>query len=197
VARERDTEGNQLRRRLFIEAQKVLDARRLVFLDESGFRLDSPPRYGWAPIGKKAPGKGTHGKWTTMTMLGAIGLDGFRGFLTMDAGTTSEVFNAFVEHELVPNLRLGDIVVMDNLSAHKNPRARELIEAAGAEILFLPPYSPEFNPIEKVWAKLKDIVRRLPSQTRELFDLAVAEAMSAITPSNLREWTRHAGYELD
>lgn len=129
-----------------------------------------------------------------MTLIGAIALDGFRGFMTIDSGTTSQVFCAFVEHELVPTLRPGDIVVMDNLSAHRNPRARDLIHGCGAEILFLPPYSPEFNPIEKVWAKLKDIVRRLPSKTRDAFDAAVAVAMDAITLDNVRAWTRNAGY---
>ena len=109
-----------------------------------------------------------------MTMIGAIALDGFRGFLTIDSGTTSEVFYAFVEHELVPNLRSGDIVVMDNRSAHKNPRARALIRTAGAVILYLPAYSPEFNPIEKAWAKMKDI-----------------------TTSDIRAWARFAGYRLD
>jgi transposase len=197
VARERDTAANQAARKQFIEQQEELAPRKLVFLDESGFRLDSPPRHGWAPIGEKAPGKGTHGKWTNMTMIGAVALDGFRGFLTIEGGTTSELFNLFVEHELVPNLRPGDIVVMDNLSAHKNPRARALIEAAGADVLYLPPYSPEFNPIEKAWAKIKGIIRRLPSATRELFDRAVARAMTAITNLDIRGWTRFAGYKLD
>jgi transposase len=129
-------------------------------------------------------------------MLGAIGLDGFRGFMTIEAGTSSDVFNAFVEHELVPNLRSGDIVVMDNLSSHKNPRARELINAAGAHICFLPPYSPEFNPIEKVWAKMKDIIRRSDTTTRELFDAAIAKAMDAITHEDIKAWTTFAGYRL-
>jgi transposase len=197
VARERDSNINRLKREQFEEKQPELDVRRLVFLDESGFRLDSPPRYGWAPVGKKSPGKGTHGRWRTMTMIGAIALDGVRGFMTIESGTTSEVFNAFVEAELAPRLKPGDIVVMDNLSAHRNPEARRRIEAVGAEILFIPPYSPEYNPIEKYWGKLKDIVRRLPSKTRELFDNAVASAMSAITLGNIREWTAFAGYSLD
>jgi len=132
-----------------------------------------------------------------MTMIGAVALDGFRGFLTIDSGTTSEVFNAFVKKQLVPNLRRGDVVVMDNLSSHKNPIARKQIEDAGAEVLFLPPYSPEFNPIEKVWGKLKDIIRRLPTNTRELFDNAVAEAMKLISSENIRKWTAFAGYKLE
>jgi len=197
VARERDTERNRIKRREFLERLPSLNAKKLVFLDESGFRLDSPPRYGWAPIGEKSPGKGTHGRWQTMTMIGAVALDGFRGFLTIDSGTTSEVFNAFVKKQLVPNLRRGDVVVMDNLSSHKNPIARKQIEDAGAEVLFLPPYSPEFNPIEKVWGKLKDIIRRLPTNTRELFDNAVAEAMKLISSENIRKWTAFAGYKLE
>jgi len=197
VARERDIELNIAKRQAFQELQPTLDPTRLVFLDESGFRLDSPPRYGWAPIGDKAPGKGTHGKWTTMTMIGAVALDGFRGFWTLDSGTGSDVFTAFVANELAPNLRPGDIVVMDNLSAHKNPRARALIEATGAQVLYLPPYSPEFNPIEKVWGKMKDVIRRLPSKTRELFDSAVAVAMDAISHQDLRHWTSFAGYNID
>jgi len=131
-----------------------------------------------------------------MTMIGAVALDGFRGFLTIDSGTTAEIFSLFIEHELVPNLRPGDIVILDNLSAHRGAKVRELIEAAGAELLFLPPYSPEFNPIEKVWGKLKDIVRRLPSQTRHLFDRAVANAMDAISLDNIREWTTFSGSGL-
>lgn len=131
-----------------------------------------------------------------MTMIGAVALDGFRGFMTIDSGTTSEVFVAFVQNELVPRLMPGDVVVMDNLSAHKNPTATRLVAAAGATTLFLPPYSPEFNPIEKVWAKLKDIVRRLPSRTRELFDRAVAQAMDAISLDNIREWTKFSGYSI-
>lgn len=197
MARERDTDRNRLKRHEFLEKLPNLNARNLVFLDESGFRLDSPPRYGWARIGEKSPGKGTHGKWETLTMIGAVALDGFRGFLTIDSGTTSEVFNAFVENQLAPNLKPGDIVIMDNLSSHKNPTARKRIEDAGAEILFLPPYSPEFNPIEKVWGKLKDIVRRLPTKTRELFDEAVGQAMEQISLSNIRDWTAFAGYQLD
>jgi len=125
-----------------------------------------------------------------------VALDGFRGFMTIDSGTTSEIFELFVEHQLVPNLHPGDVVVLDNLSAHRSSKVRELLARVGAELLFLPPYSPEFNPIEKAWGKLKDIVRRLPTKTREFFDAAVAQAMSMISPANLRSWTSFAGYEV-
>lgn len=129
-------------------------------------------------------------------MIGALGLDGFRGFMTLEAGTSAEVFVAFVQQQLVPALRPGDLVVMDNLSAHKTPRALAAIRAAGADVLFLPPYSPEFNPIERAWAKLKDILRRLPTLTRESFDKAVATAMGEISSEDIRGWTAFAGYRL-
>lgn len=129
-------------------------------------------------------------------MIGAISLDGFRGFMTINAGTSTDVFEAFVKQQLAPNLRPGDIVVMDNLSAHKNSVVVDAIERAGATALFLPPYSPEFNPIERLWAKLKESIRRLPTTTRAAFDAAVATAMDNISIENIRAWTAHAGYTL-
>ena len=129
-------------------------------------------------------------------MLGAIALDGFRGFMTIDAPTSGDVFLAFVVQQLVPNLRPGDIVIMDNLAAHKRPDVIAAIQAAGAKVLFLPPHSPEFNPIERLWAKLKDFIRRRSTSTRDAFDAAVAEAMDAISTDDILAWTAHAGYAL-
>lgn len=183
-------------RESFAAQQPSLNPQRLVFLDESGMRLGSPTRYGWSPRGEKALGKAVHGAWKTVTMLGAIGLDGFRGFANIEAATSSDVFRAFVIQQLVPNLRAGDCVVMDNLAAHRDALARQAIERAGASILFLPPYSPEWNPIEKLWSKLKEFVRRRATDTRELFDDAVAEAMEAIKRSDLRGWFAHCGYKI-
>ena len=184
------------KRQAFIELQPSLDPTRLVFVDESGYRLGSPPRHGWAPRGDDSVGYGVHGKWEMVTMLGAIALDGFRGFMTIDAGTSSEVFEAFVAHQLVPNLRARDIVVMDNLRAHKNAAVRSLIEASGCELLFTPPYSPEFNPIEEAWAKLKDLIRRAETRTRDAFDSAVAHAMNAVRKADIFGWFNYAGYGL-
>jgi transposase len=169
----------------------------LVFVDESGFRLGTPPRYGWAPRGKKSFGKHVCGRWETITLLGAVALDGFRGFMTINAPTDGNVFQAFVDQQLAPNLRPGDTVIMDNLAAHKRPAIIAAIRSVGASVLFLPPYSPEFNPIERLWAKLKDFVRRCRNLTREAFDKAVALAMDAISLDDLRAWTQHAGYNLN
>jgi transposase len=106
------------------------------------------------------------------------------------------VFQAFVTHELVPNLRANDIVVMDNLSAHKGAEVRRLIEAAGCELIFTPPYSPEFNPIEEAWAKLKDMIRRAQTLTREAFDRAVAHAINQVRQADIIGWVSYAGYRL-
>jgi transposase len=197
IARERDTAAVQARRAAFLAAQAQLAAHRLIFVDESGFRLGSPPRYGWAPRGEDAPGKTVCGAWKTITMLGAIALDGVRGFMTIDAGTSTEVFLAFVEQVLAPNLRPGDLVVMDNLAAHKAPPIREALRKLGADILLLPPYSPELNPIERAWAKLKDILRRGNTLTRAAFEIAIAAALEAISLDDIRAWTEYAGYKLN
>ena len=130
-------------------------------------------------------------------MVGALALDGFHGFMTIDSGTRSDVFIAFVEQQLAPNLKPGDIVVMDNLSAHKTALVVAAICAVGADVLFLPPYSPEYNSIERAWAKLKDLVRRLPTLTRAAFDIAVSSAMDAISADDVRGWTAFAGYDLN
>ncbi len=195
IAVERQKSEVITKRQEFLKIQQDLDPAKLVFLDESGFRLGSEVRYGWSPRGEDACGKYT-GKWETMTMIGAIALDGFRGFMTIDAGTSIDVFHSFVTSQLVPNLRPGDVVVMDNLAAHKNKNIIELIETAKASVLFLPPYSPEFNPIEKTWAKLKEILRRLETTTRDTFDAAVAKAMQAINFQDILGWILHAGYRL-
>jgi transposase len=131
-----------------------------------------------------------------MTMIGAIALNGFRGFMTIDAATDADVFRAFVTCELVPNLCKGDVVVLDNLGVHKNADVLSMIRDAGADVLFLPPYSPEYNPIEKTWAKMKALMRRLDTLTREKFDAAVARAMDAISLDDIRAWVEYAGYDL-
>ena len=196
VAYERERPDVVAKRAAFLKLQPSLDPARLVFVDESGYRLGSSPRHGWAPRGEDSPGHGVHGKWETVTMIAGIGLDGFRGLMTIDAGTSTDVFKAFVTHELVPNLRAGDIVVMDNLSAHKNAEVRRLIEDAKCSVLHTPPYSPEFNPIEEAWAKLKDLIRRAKTRTRDAFDYAVAHAVEQVRKADILGWFTYAGYRL-
>jgi transposase len=195
-AYERDREDLIVQRRAFAAAQPSLPTKRLVFVDESGYRLGGTPRYGWSPRGVDAPGKVVCGKWKQVTILGAIALDGLRGCMTIMAGTSTAVFLAFIEQVLGPQLRPGDVLVMDNLAAHKNSEVIAAIASFGAKALFIPPYSPEFNPIEKTWAKLKDILRRCPTRLLPDFDHAITEAFKQITVQDIEGWTRHAGYEV-
>ena len=197
MAKERERQDVKEKRQAFINTQHLLKPCNLVFVDESGFRLGGTPRYGWAPRGEDAPGSHIQGKWETITMIGAMALDGFRGFMTIDAATSIEVFLAFVEQELIPNLSPEDIVIMDNLNAHKNKKVIEAIEKTGAHVVFTPPYSPEFNPIEKAWGKIKDIVRRLDSDNRDNFDKAVTSALMAISMPDRAGWFNHAGYSVN
>jgi transposase len=174
---------------------KSISPERLVFVDEAGYRLGSISRYGWAKRNERVLGYQTHGSWTTLTMLGAMALDGLRGFLLIESGTSAAVFRAYVTQVLGPNLREGDLVIMDNLAAHKDRQVREEIRKRGAEVLFLPPYSPDYNPIEKLWSKVKNFLRR---HHPESFDTAcdtLEAAMNTISPSDLRGWTKSCGYQ--
>ncbi len=130
------------------------------------------------------------GHWKIMTILGAMSLRGMIATMTIEAATDTEIFLAYVEQVLCPALRPGDVVVMDNLSSHKVHGVSRLIAAAGAEVLYLPPYSPDLNPIEKAWAKLKQILRTLKARTKEALEQAIAEALQFISPHNAQAWFR-------
>lgn len=138
-------------------------------------------------IAEATPG----GHWKITTILGAMSLRGMIATMTVEAATDREIFLAYVEQVLCPALHPGDVVVMDNLSSHKVDGVRTLIEAAGAELLYLPPYSPDLNPIEKAWAKLKQWLRAAKARTREALDKAIAEALQLISPDNVKAWFKH------
>lgn len=134
------------------------------------------------------------GHWKIMTILGAMSLRGVVAAMTIEEATDGDIFLAFVQQVLqqvlCAALKPGDVVVMDNLSSHKAAAVRASIEQAGAELLYLPPYSPDFNPIEKAWAKLKELLRAAQARTREALEQAIAEALKRITPDNARAWFR-------
>ena len=130
-----------------------------------------------------------------MTAVAAIRLDGLTAAATTPHAIDGELFMGYVEHALVPALRPGDVVVMDNLSAHKLPGVRERIEAAGATLLYQPPYSPDLNPIEMIWSKVKRLMRSAAARSVETLHTAFANAMAAITPDDIRGCFRHCGYE--
>jgi transposase len=129
-------------------------------------------------------------------MIGSLRLDGSVACMTVAGATDTEVFRAYVQQVLAPTLRPGDVVVMDNLSPHKSDPTLELIAQAGAQVLFLPAYSPDLNPIEKMWSKIKTILRALEARTQESLDQAIAAALAAVTPQDAVNWFAHCGYSF-
>lgn len=150
--------------------------------------------WGWAEPGEKIPEAIPAGHWRSFTLLGAMTSSGLLATMTIEESTDTDVFLAFLDQVLCPKLKPGQIVVLDNLSAHKAPAVQEKIEATGASLLYLPPYSPDLNPIEKCWAKIKGILRSLKARTPEALDPAITQAIAAITPDNALGWFHHCGY---
>jgi transposase len=136
------------------------------------------------------------GHWQIMTILGAMSLGGWVATMTIEAATDAEIFLAYVEQVLCPALQPGDVVVMDNLSSHKVSGVRKLIAAAGAEVLYLPPYSPDLNPIEMAWAKLKQALRTTKARTKEALEQAITEALKLISAENAQAWFRLCDHGL-
>ena len=136
------------------------------------------------------------GHWRTLTLLGALSLGGVRAAMTVEAPTDGDVFLAYVEHVLTPRLEAGDVVILDNLPAHKVAGVRALIEARGAQLLYLPPYSPDFNPIEQCWAKIKEFLRAAKARLLEALEQAITAAFATITAENSAAWFQHCGYRI-
>jgi transposase len=166
----------------------------LVFLDESGATTEMTRRYGRAPRGERIGEATPAGHWRTLTLLGALTLQGMLASMTVESPTDGDVFRAFLEQVLCPRLQPGQIVVLDNLAAHKVTGVRELVEARGAELIYLPPYSPDFNPIEQAWSKIKQHLRSAKARLLEALEQAAAEAIGLITTENAVAWFRHCGY---
>ena len=162
----------------------------MIFLDESGVSTQMPRRYGRAERGVRVHESTPEGNWKILTVLGAMSLRGMIATMTIEAATDAEIFLAYLEHVLCPALRPGDVVIMDNLSSHKVSGVRELIELAGAELLYLPPYSPDLNPIEKAWAKLKQLLRTAKARTADALGQAIADHLPDIRPQDAQAWFR-------
>ncbi len=169
---------------------------RLIFLDESGVTTSMTRLYARGTGGRRIHEATPGGHWKIMTILGAMSLDGMVATMTIEEPTDTDIFLAYVEHLLYPVLKTGDVVVMDNLSAHKAPAVQQWIEKAGAELLYLPPYSPDLNPIEKAWAKIKQQLREAKARTKDALDQAITNALPHITPANAQAWFRLALYGL-
>lgn len=151
---------------------------------------------GRAPRGERLVGKTPYGHWQTTTLIAALCIKGMHCAAVIDGAVNADAFEAFVKQVLVAQLKPGDIVIMDNLSSHKRTRVRELIETAGAELLYLPPYSPDFNPIELVFSKIKTLLRKLGNRTREALWESMQSVLDNVTQSDAINCFRHAGYTL-
>jgi transposase len=165
-----------------------------VFYDESGAKTNMTRRYGRTLDGGRLVDAVPHGHWSTTSLLSSFRLDGSNAAMTLPGATDRLAFDAYVEQVLAPTLRTGDIVVMDNLAPHQSPHAAERIRKAGADLWFLPPYSPDLNPIEKMWSKVKAHLRRAKARTTEALDRAVAEALKSVTASDASGWFKLCGY---
>jgi transposase len=181
----------------WFDGQDNLDPERLIFIDESGLSTKMARLRGWAPKGERCCAAIPHGHWKTITFVGGLTLGGFVAPMLLDGPMDGASFLAWVEQMLAPTLRAGDIVVMDNLSAHKVAGVGQAIEACGAELLYLPPYSPDLNPIENAFAKLKAHVRKSAARTLDALDQAAANALRQFKPDQCANFFAHAGYGLD
>lgn len=191
-ATERDTEANRRKREEFVERIRSTPLEHLIFLDESGVTTSMTRLYGRRADGRRIHEATPGGHWKILTILGAMRLAGITASMTIEEATDADIFLAYVEQVLCPTLEIGDVVVMDNLSSHKVLGVAELIAARGAEVLYLPPYSPDLNPIEKAWSKIKQHLRSARSRSKETLDDAITEAISLITPENAKAWFSHA-----
>jgi transposase len=171
-----------------------IHAERLVFVDEIGTNISLAPLYAWSRRGERAFVSVPRNWGKNVTLLASMSLEGMGECLAVEGSTTTAVFEAYLERVLVPSLRRGQVVVMDNLSAHKGSRVKDLIESKGCQLIYLPPYSPDFNPIEEAFAKIKALLRKADARSREVLIEAMGQALGALTARDARNFFEHRGY---
>ena len=193
VAQERDEGARALWRWLVSR----FDVRRLVFVDESGMHTSMDRLRSRAPKGERAYGKVPRNRGKNTTLIASMSLSGMGESMCVQGATDAEVFEVYVEHFLAPTLSERQVVVLDKLGAHRPKRIRELVEERGAELVFLPSYSPDLNPIEEAFSKIKNILRKVGARTHEALVEAMSGALSAITPWDAAGWFDHCGYEVE
>ncbi len=181
-------------RRLWRVWQLFLDPERLVFIDEAGAATNMVRRYGWAPRGRRLVQAAPYGHWCTTTFVAGLRSTGLVAPLVLDGPMNGQAFLAYVEQVLVPTLRPGDVVVMDNLGAHKVAGVGDAIRAAGASLLYLPPYSPDLNPIEQAFAKLKALLRCAAVRTKEALWITIGQLLSQFSPNECQNYLVNSGY---
>lgn len=174
-----------------------MDPAAFVFLDETGATTNMIRRYGWAPKGERLVDAAPFGHWRTTTFVAGLRSTGIIAPLVLDGPMNGEAFRAYVEQFLAPSLSPGDVVVMDNLAAHKVTGVREAIAAAGASILYLPPYSPDLNPIEQMFAKLKALLRKAAARNRDALWDTIGQLLDAFSPAECRNYLQNSGYAFE
>lgn len=165
-------------------------------MDECGTHIALTPCYAWAPSGERATGMVPHRRGQNLTLIAALAPGGLGAAMTLDGAADGPAFAAYVTELLVPTLRPGQVVILDNLSVHKGAAIRTAIEEAGCALLFLPPYSPDFAPIERAFGKLKALLRRAGARTRTALEAAIRTTLDAVTAADARGWFRQCGYQL-
>lgn len=195
-ASEQDRPDVAARRAEWRAGQVGLDPARLVFVDETWASTNMARRYGWGPTAGRVIGRVPHGHWQTTTFVAALRADGLTAPMVIDGALTGDLFVAYARRVLGPTLRPGDVVVMDNLACHKRADAIRAIEAVGCRVAFLPPYSPDLNPIELAFSKLKATLRQREERTVERLWTALGESLDWFPPDECRRYLRHAGYTL-
>lgn len=183
-----------MKRRIWHRLVRCRDAHRFVFLDESGANVTLVPRYGRAPKGQRCHGSQPRGRYQHLTLFASLTLDGITSAMILDGAADREAFRLYIERILVPTLRPRQFVILDNLSVHKQRPVRAAIAAAGCRVLFLPTYSPDFNPIELAFSKVKQVVRRAQARTTEALEEAIGRAIDQVTATDAAGFFRHCGY---
>ena len=179
----------------WLKYRPLIDPSRLVFIDETWTKTNMAPLRGWAPIGQRIKAKVPHGHWKTMTFLAALRHDRLDAPWLIDGPINGEAFQTYVEKVLVPTLKPGDVVIMDNLGSHKGKAVRRAIRAVGAQLFFLPKYSPDLNPIEQFFAKLKHWLRKAASRTTDAIEQATGHIIATLTSKECSNYFANAGYD--
>ena len=174
--------------------QSLIDPRRLVFIDETWIKTNMAPLRGWGPKGERLPAKVPHGHWKTLTFIAALRHDRVDAPCVIDGPINGEIFTAYVEQILAPTLSPGDIVILDNLGSHKGKAARAAVRARGAHLLFLPPYSPDLNPIEQLFSKAKHWMRYAQERDQTATWRRVGDILNIVSPTECANYLRNSGY---
>jgi transposase len=188
------SERNEEAREAWREQLKLLDAHKLVVIDECGSNIGLTPLYARAPKGVRAYGSAPRNRGKNTTLIAALSFEGMGESMIIEGSANAAAFERYVEEILAPSLTAGQIVIMDNLAAHKGKKIEELIQVRGCQVLFLPAYSPDFSPIEETFSKLKTFLRRVGARTREALQEAICQALLTVTAQDAHGWFHHCGY---